>query len=96
MRFSAGVAQPSVEVNRVSKGALGLHVEVDVPRIAGGAGSVVAANFSMRRVYTYKGKRLSVISGRCPDGRLQGKGTFEYSDGSLLSGGLVRPCTARD
>ncbi len=86
----------TVKVNRVSKGALGLHVAVDVPRIAGGSGSVVAANFSMRRVYTYKGKRLSVLSGRCPDGRFQGRGTFVYSDGSRLSGGVVRPCTAKD
>ncbi len=86
----------TVDVRRVSKGAYGLHVDVDVPRIAGGAGSVVAANFSLRRVYTYKGKRLSVLSGRCPDGKFQGRGTFKYSDGSLLSGGLVRPCTAKD
>jgi hypothetical protein len=86
----------TVEVNRVSKGSLGLHVEVDVPRIAGGSGSVVAANFSMRRVYAYKGKRLSVLSGRCPDGRFQGRGTFAYSDGSRLSGGLIRSCTAKD
>ena len=86
----------TVEVTRVSKGSLGLHVEVDVPRIAGGAGSVIAANFSLRRVYSFKGKRLSVLSGRCPDGKFQGKGTFVYSDGSRLSGGLVRPCTAKD
>ena len=86
----------TVRVSRVSKGSLGIHVEVDVPRIVGGAGSVVAANFSMRRVYTYKGKRLSVLSGRCPDGKFQGKGTFTYSDGSRLSGGLVRPCTATE
>lgn len=86
----------TVRVHRVSKGAFGLHVDVDVPRIAGGSGSVVAANFSMRRVYTYKGKRLSVLSGRCPDGKFQGRGTFTYSDGSRLSGGLIRPCTAKD
>lgn len=85
----------TVRVHRINKGAFGLHVEVDVPRIAGGSGSVVAANFSMRRVYTYEGKRLSVLSGRCPDGKFQGKGTFVYSDGSRLSGGLVRPCTAK-
>jgi hypothetical protein len=85
----------TAQVSRVSKGALGLHVEVEVPRIAGGAGSTVAARFAMRRVYTYKGKRRSVISGRCPDGRILGRGTFDYSDGTSLSGGLVRSCTGR-
>lgn len=86
----------TVRVSRVSKGSLGIHVDVDVPRIAGGSGSVVAADFRMRRTYTYKGKRLSVLSGRCPDGKFQGKGTFAYSDGSRLSGGLIRSCTAKD
>ncbi|HET8955020.1 MAG TPA: hypothetical protein VFN18_05115 [Solirubrobacterales bacterium] len=82
----------TARVSRVSKGALGLHIEVEVPKIAGGAGSTVAARFAMRRVYTYRGKRRSVISGRCPDGRIFGRGTFDYSDGTSLSGGLVRAC----
>lgn len=86
----------TAEVRRVNKGALGLHVEVQVPKIAGGAGSTVAARFSMRRVYTYKGERRSVISGRCPDGRILGRGTFGYSDGTSLSGAILRPCTAKD
>jgi hypothetical protein len=80
----------------VDKGALGLHVEVEVPRIAGGSGSVVAARFSVRRVYTFKGERRSVIAGRCPDGRILGRGTFDYSDGTALSGAILRACTARD
>jgi hypothetical protein len=86
----------TVRVSRVSKGSLGLHITVDVPRIAGGSGSVVAADFSARRTYTYEGRQRSVISARCPDGRLRGRGTFVYSDGTRLSGGLVRTCTAKD
>jgi hypothetical protein len=86
----------TVEVRRVNKGAYGLHVEVRVPKIAGGAGSTVAARFNMRRVYTYKGERRSFISGRCPDGKIQGRGTFGYSDGTILSGALLRTCEARD
>jgi hypothetical protein len=75
------------------KGPFGLHSVVEVPRIAGGAGSIVKANLSARRVYTYKGERHSVLSGRCPDGRIQARGTFKYNDGSILSGDLVRTCT---
>ena len=86
----------TVEVSRVDKEGLGLHIEIEVPKIAGGAGSVVGGRFSMRRVYTYEGKRRSVISGRCPDGRIGGRGSFAYSDGSVLSGSIIRPCTARD
>jgi hypothetical protein len=86
----------TAEVRRVSKGAYGLHIEVEVPKIAGGAGSTVAARFSMRRLYTYRGERRSVISGRCPDGKIQGRGTFGYSDDTILSGSILRPCAAKD
>lgn len=85
----------TAEIRRVSKGAYGLHVDTRIPKIAGGAGSTVAARFSLRRVYTYEGQRRSVISGRCPDGKVQGSGTFKYSDGTTLSGALVRTCAGR-
>lgn len=85
----------TAEISRISKGAFGLHVKTEIPKIAGGAGSFVAARFSVHRVYTYRGKRRSVISGRCPDGRIRGRGVFTYSDETVLSGGVVRTCTAR-
>jgi hypothetical protein len=85
----------TVEVSRVAKEGFGLHVEVEVPKIAGGAGSVVGARFAMRRVYTYRGKRRSVIAGRCPDGHLLGRGSFSYSDKTLLVGSILRNCSAR-
>jgi hypothetical protein len=86
----------TVEVSRVDKEGLGLHIEVEVPKIAGGAGSVVGARFSMRRVYTYKGKRRSVIAGRCPDGHILGRGSFTYSDETVLAGSILRNCSARE
>jgi hypothetical protein len=80
-------------LTRERKGPFGLHSVVKIPRIAGGAGSVVRANLSARRVYTYKGERHSVISGRCPDGQIHARGTFKYNDGSVLTGNLLRTCT---
>lgn len=77
---------------RVSKGPYGLHPVIDIPVIAGGSGSVIAANIKMGRVYTYKGQRRSVFAGRCRDGRIQARGTFEYGDGTSLSGAVVRAC----
>jgi hypothetical protein len=80
-------------MTRTRKDPYGLHFVVEVPEIAGGAGSVVRANLSARRVYTYKGERRSVLSGRCRDGRIYARGTFSYSDGSELTGNLLRSCT---
>jgi hypothetical protein len=85
----------TARVTRVNKGPYGLHVTVDVPPIAGGAGSVVKAGIRLGRTYTYKGQRRSVFSGSCSNGRIEGRGTFRYADGSSLSGGIVTPCTAR-
>lgn len=86
----------TAKVTRVDKGPYGLHVEVEVPPIAGGAGSVVAAKIKLGRAYTYKGKRRSVFMGSCGNGRIEGRGTFKYADGTSLSGGVVTPCTATD
>jgi hypothetical protein len=80
------------KLTRVNKGPYGLHPVIDVPVIAGGAGSVVAANIEMGRTYTFMGRRRSVFSGRCPDALIQARGTFKYSDGTLLSGTVLRPC----
>jgi hypothetical protein len=80
-------------LSRERKGPYGLRSVVRVPRIAGGAGSIVSATLQARRVYTYKGKRRSVLSGRCADGLIQARGTFEFSDGTSLSGALLRTCT---
>ena len=82
----------TVRITREHKGPYGLHTVVEVPRIAGGSGSIVAANLRARRVYTYKGERHSLLSGRCADGRIQARGSFRYGDGSVLTGSLVRTC----
>lgn len=84
----------TAKITRVNKGPFGLHAEIKVPPIAGGAGSVVAAKIKLGRAYTYKGKPRSVFSGSCSNGRIEGRGTFKYADGTSLSGGIVTPCTA--
>ncbi|HEX5988899.1 MAG TPA: hypothetical protein VFY75_01630 [Solirubrobacterales bacterium] len=86
----------TAKITRVNKGPYGLHTEIEVPPIAGGAGSVVAAKIKLGRNYTYKGKRRSVFSGSCSNGRIEGRGTFKYADRTSLSGGIVTPCTATD
>ncbi|HEX5712291.1 MAG TPA: hypothetical protein VFX85_03140 [Solirubrobacterales bacterium] len=82
----------TVRITRQSKGPYGTRIEVEVPRIAGGAGSVVAGHISARRVYTHRGERRSLLSGRCADGRFLARGSFRYRDGTVLTGSLVRTC----
>jgi hypothetical protein len=86
----------TVTMTKERKGPFGLHTVVKVPPIAGGAGSYVRSNLSARRVYTYRGERRSVLSGRCPDGRIHAMGTFKFRDGTQIRGNLVRPCLVAD
>jgi hypothetical protein len=82
----------TAKLTRVNKGPYGLHPVIDIPVIAGGAGSVVRASIKMGRRYTFEGKRRSVFSGRCSDGRIQARGTFKYRDGTSLTGTVLRAC----
>jgi hypothetical protein len=84
----------TARLTKERKGPFGLHSEVKVPVIAGGAGSIVKASLSAGRVYTYKGEQRSVLSGRCADGRIQARGTFMFRDGAEISGNLLRTCQA--
>lgn len=84
----------TARVTRIDKGPYGLHPVIDIPLIAGGAGSVVKASIRMGRTYDYEGDRHSVFSGRCSDGRIQARGIFTYRDGTSLAGGTVDTCTA--
>jgi hypothetical protein len=45
--------------------------------------------------FTYRHKRYSVLSAKCPTGKLQAHGTAVFSDGTRLSAGFVRPCTGK-
>ena len=90
----------TVKMTEVDRGRYGLRVVSDIPVIAGGSGSVLAAGFTVKRLFTYKGERRSYLSGRCPDGRLLFrivKADFKVEAAGpiaapSLSGALVRPC----
>lgn len=68
------------------------RVSTDIPPIAGGYGSLTHFDFKIRKIYRSKGKRLSYASARCKDGRLQARGELRFSDGTLISGSVIRPC----
>jgi hypothetical protein len=93
----------TVKFTKIHKGRYGLGVVADIPVIAGGSGSVLAAHFTVKRLFTYKGEKRSYLMGGCPDGRLQFrivKTDFKVEAGEHLSvpsliGTLVRPCTPK-
>lgn len=87
------VVVTTAKLTRERKGPFGLHSVIRVPPIAGGYGSVVSAKLKVRRTYTYKGRRRSVFSGRCPDRRFYARGAFMFHDGATVSGTFVQQCS---
>jgi hypothetical protein len=82
-------------VTRIDNGRFGLRIEVKVPKIAGGSGSVTGFDLEVGRRYTYKGRKKSFLLAGCPTGTWVTKGNALFSDGTRL--GITHPfsCTPR-
>jgi hypothetical protein len=85
----------TVKIKKIHHGRYGLLATASVPKIAGGSGSVTSFSLTINKKYTYKGKKMSILSAKCPDGKLQANGTAIFSDGTRASAGIVRTCTGK-
>jgi hypothetical protein len=84
-----------VNVSKVNNGKYGLKFETQIPVVAGGAGSLTAFSVTLRKNFTYKGKRQSYFLAKCPVGRLFGQGNVTFTDGTRLKGTAALPCTPK-
>ena len=85
----------TVKIKKIHHGRYGLLATATIPKIAGGAGSVTAFNLTINKKYNYKGKKVSILSAKCPDGKLQAHGTAKFSDGTSASAEVIRTCTGK-
>jgi hypothetical protein len=85
----------TVKIKKVHHGRYGLLSIASIPKIAGGSGSVTSFSLTINKKYTYKGKKVSILSAKCPDGKLQAQGEAVFSDGTKAKAGIVRTCTGR-
>lgn len=96
--FSApvtGAIVTTVKIKQIKKGRYGILSTATIPKIAGGSGSVTSFSLKIDRKYTFKGKRMSVISAKCPDGKIQAKATAKFTDGTAATAGIIRGCTGK-
>jgi len=94
-----------VKLRDVKAGRYGIRGTAAVPVIAGGSGSVTAVDFTIKRFYRYKGEKKSYDLTKCPDGRINVKGTGVFKDEvrdgvddgekTTISASLVVPCTPK-
>ena len=85
----------TVKVTKIHNGPYGTKSVASVPMIAGGSGSVTAFNIKVNKKFTYKGKKVSVLTAKCPTGKLLAHGKAVFSDGTSAEAGIVRTCTPK-
>jgi len=85
----------TVKVKKIHNGRYGLESIASIPKIAGGSGSVTSFSLNVGKQFTYKGKKVSFISAKCPDGKIQVHGTAVFSDGTRASAEVIRTCTGK-
>lgn len=90
-----GAIVTTVKIKKVHKGRYGYESIASIPKIANGAGSVTSFNLSIFKKYTYKGKKVSVLSAKCTDGKLEAQGEAIFSDGTKAKAAIVRTCTPK-
>ncbi len=76
-------------------GKYGTTAEVAIPTIVAGQGSLIAFNATLKKTWTYKGKKQSLLLATCPTGHLYAHGDFAFADGTTLSGNVARSCTPK-
>ncbi len=68
---------------------------VDLPPIAGGAGSLVHLDASVGKHYRLGGKQRSYVAARCGNGVLRTRGRFTFGNGTIIEGSIEKGCTVR-
>jgi hypothetical protein len=76
-------------------GRYAYRATVELPPIAGGHGALTHIDTRIGRRYVSGGKRRSYAAARCPSGILRVHGEFAFSNGTVISGPVEKPCSAR-
>jgi len=74
----------------------GPRLDLEVPKIAGGAGALTDFTVTINKKYRYKGKPTSYISAKCPNSKkLKVRSVFTFLDGQSSKPTDVGSCTQK-
>jgi hypothetical protein len=83
-------------VSNYGKEGYGPRLDVLVPPLAGGVGVITDFSVKIQKSWTYKGKKMSFVSAKCPASRkLKFRGAFTYKDGTTITATHSQPCTPK-
>lgn len=83
-----------VKIKKIHKGPYGTRAVARIPKIAGGSGSLTHFAFSIHRTFERGGRKQSYLLARCANGRFRAHATIQTSDGTRISGSILRRCVA--
>ena len=61
----------TVKIRKIQAGRYGTLWTATIPKIAGGSGSIKSFSLRLDKKFTYKGEKVSVLTAKCPDGKLR-------------------------
>jgi hypothetical protein len=83
-------------VTNYNKQGYGPRLDLEVPKIAGGAGALTNFTVTINKKYRYKGKPASYISAKCPNSKkLKVRSIFTFLDGESSKPTDVGTCTQK-
>jgi hypothetical protein len=83
-------------VSNLGKEGYGPRLDVTIPPIAGGVGVITDFNVKISKSWTYKGKKMSFITAKCPASKkLKYRGAFTYGDGTTIDASTTQACTPK-
>jgi len=95
----------TVTITKIHSGRYGLRTVSEIPQLAGGSTSILAFDINFGKKYTYKGKKMSYIMAKCPDGHFNAdvkSAIFKnetkvpgVAPSTTLKGTVIRPCTPK-
>jgi hypothetical protein len=80
---------------KIKKAGSGLKTVTSVPKIAGGNGAVKSFSLTIDKKFTYKGKKVSVLSAKCVGGKITADVQAKFYDGPAVKAQVLRTCTSK-
>jgi hypothetical protein len=82
-------------VTNYNKEGYGPRLDLNIPLIAGGTGSLIEFHATVKKTFRYKGKTVSYVSAKCTNKKLKARGKFVFRDGESLTPTLKQSCTPK-
>lgn len=83
-------------VSNLNKEGYGPRLDVTIPPLAGGVGVITDFQVKINKTWTYKGKKMSFVSAKCPASKkLKYRGAFTYKDGTTIEATHSQACTPK-